>query len=361
MKDIQTASTPQVGNDFNPLSGKVNEKSYAGGGAGTAPVVDIAEPVFVPPNLNTQEPPKREEPGSKKTAGSSSAQSAQPSGFNQELNELNDSEKMKAAQQAAQFGMTLYKGAHTWANANLVQISDRRINKLMQEGEIDLDVPVPYSQHGMVRLGEFIQEFNVQSGEVLVVEKEFEDAVMPPLTRVLAKHGAGMTDENYLMFMFGQDIITKAIKVAQLRGTVKDIISFAKEQTATNRLRPMAPVVPMQAVVDQPVEVGVTASAGGAPVHHEPTTLQERALASVRVNAAGDGVILPDVKGSAEQTKAMVELLEKDSKDLLKKRKVRQTLANGGAPRPRRRKAGVPQPGAKKGVGRPTGSKNKPK
>lgn len=357
MKDNQTTPNPtEPISDFNPLGGKVNEKSYAGGGAGTAPVIDIAEPTFAAPNFNNQEPPKREEPNAKKSNGGSQ-QASSSSGFNQELNELNDSEKMKAAQQAAQFGMTLYKGLHTWANANLVQISDRKINKLIQEGEVDLDVAVPYSQHGMVRMGEFIQEFNVQAGEVLVVEKEFEDSVIPPLTRVLAKHGAGMTDENYLLFMFGQDIITKGIKVAQLRGTVKDIILFAKEQTASGRLRPVAPVVPMNAVVEQPVEVGVTASAATspAPVVNMPTTLQEQALASVRVNGAGDsGVILPNVKGSAEQTKAMVDLMEKDVKDNLKRNTIRKKLANGGAPKPRRKKStGVPTPGVKRSVGRP--------
>lgn len=353
-KTITPPVTPPA-NDFNPLAGKVNEKSYAGGGAKTTSVADIGEPTFIPPNLNNTEPPKKED-ATKKATGNTSQ--AQPSGFNQELNELSDPEKKKAAEQAAQFAMTLYKGAHTWANANLVQISDRRINKLLQSGEIDLDVAVPYSHMGMVRLGEFITEYNVQSGEVLVVEKEFEENVMPPLTRVLAKHGAGMTDENYLMFMFGQDIIKKGIQVGQLRGTVKDIIAFAKEQTASAKVRPLAPVVPMQAVVEHPVESGVQASAG---VAERPMTLQEKALSSVRVDGAGaSGVILPDTHGSQEKVDTMIALMEKDVKENLKRVNIRKKLT-GGVPKARRVKKGVPQSGKKRLPGRPEGSKNKPK
>jgi hypothetical protein len=350
-----TNTNNSVSHSFDPLGEKVNEKSYAGGGAGQAPVQDIAEPVFAPPKLDMNTAPSKEElSGSKKSGNNnSSTSSAASQPFNQEMNELSDPEKKKAAEQAALFAMSMYKGAHIWANANLVQISEKKINKLQMEGEIDLNIPVPYSHHGMVRLGEFITEYNGQAGEILVVEKEFEEAVMPPLTRVLAKRGAGMSDEQFLLFMLGQDVIKKGIMISQMKGQVKDILSFAREQTAAARMRPVvnAPVVAMHAVKEEPLVQ--------EPVVRQPqgTTLQEQALNKVRVDGAGsEGTILPDLHGSPERVNSMQALMEKDASEQLKKHKTRQALQNGGIPKPRKKKPSVPV--APKKRGRKAGTTN---
>jgi hypothetical protein len=324
-------------NSFNPLDEKINEKIYAGGGAaGRVPSEDIAEPQFMPPpiDLNGDTPSASDGEKPKKESGKKTSEP-----FNQELNELSDPEKKKAAEQAAQFAMSLYKGLHLWGNS-MIRISDRKINKLQSAGDIDLNVGVPYGNLGFVRLGEFISEYNSQAGEVLQVSQEFEENVLPPLTRVLAKKGMGMTDENYLAFMFGQDMISKGMTVMSMRRTTKDILAFAKEQTTAGRTvqatmaMPSAPVQQEQAPVVHMTE---------SPVANEPTTLQDRALANVQASAAGEGgVILPNI-GSNGKIKQINELYEQDLKVKQKEENIRKKLGKSNqVPKPRRKRTAVP-------------------
>ncbi len=72
----------------------------------------------------------------------------------------------------------------------------------------------------------------------------------PPLARVLAKKGYGLTDEQTLLFMFGQDIIFKGMKFTQMKQQTNEILKFARQQTEAGRSRPQQPVtqpMPQQA------------------------------------------------------------------------------------------------------------------
>jgi hypothetical protein len=356
MEAITPGTTPAP---FNPLNEKVNEKTYAGGGVnGMAGNEDIPEPTFNPPPLDLDGSTPSANDGDK-TKKEATKKASEP--FNQEMNELSDPDKKKAAEQAAQFGMTMYKGLHTWGNS-MIRISDRKINKLQASGDIDLRVGVPYGQHGYVQLGEFINEYNSQAGEVLQVTPEFEEAVMPPLTRVLAKRGAGMTDENFLMFMFGQDMLQKGLTVVNMRRTTKDILDFAKEQTAAGRMFKPNMNMPTQPVPDQPVQQPVSHEAPvvamtTSPEVHEGTTLQEQALSRVRVDGGNGGTILPEV-GSQSKLATMNEVYERELKEKQKSEKLRKGLGKSNVPKPRRKKSNA-VPGAKKETrGRKPGSKN---
>jgi hypothetical protein len=344
---------------FNPLNDKVNEKTYAGGGtAGVAGNMDIPEPIFNPPPLDLEGSTPSASDGDK-TKKDATKKVQEP--FNQEMNELSDPEKKKAAEQAATFAMTMYKGLHTWGNS-MIRISDKKINKLQSSGEIDLRVGVPYGQHGFVQLGEFINEYNTQAGEVLQVAPEWEEAVMPALTRVLAKRGAGMTDENFLMFMVGQDVLSKSMTVVNMRRTTNDILAFAKEQTSNGRMyRPQATMAMPQQPVQEAAPVSHEApivQMTESPVVHEGTTLQEQALNRVRVDGGNGGNILPEV-GKQSKLDTMNQVYERELKEKQKSEKLRKGLGKSNqVPKPRRkRNNGVP--GAKKETrGRKPGQKN---
>jgi hypothetical protein len=55
------------------------------------------------------------------------------------------------------------------------------------------------------------------------------------LTRVLEKRGAGLTDEQYLGYLVGKDLVVKLVIVAQLRTTMNDMINVIKEYTEATR------------------------------------------------------------------------------------------------------------------------------
>lgn len=242
----ETSTTPPK--KFNPLEKAIDVKNYTVSQNTGQPNGILPEPTFQPPNLSNNMPTPD---GDKKSGGGSSDNGNNNSGgsgngastpasqkpFNPQLSNVPDAEKQQSAAQMAAYIMNLYKMAHGFGNSQLV-ISEDKINKMVMKGELDVMTPIPYDYGKFVPLGEFIQEYNNQSGETLVVTQEFEDAVMPALTRVLAKRGHGMTDEQFLLFMLSQDIGVKTFKFIQMKRQTRDILAFAREQSATRRVTP---------------------------------------------------------------------------------------------------------------------------
>jgi hypothetical protein len=123
-----------------------------------------------------------------------------------------------------------YEQLHVFANQAL-QISPRKLRKMVSEGEIDLSVEVPYEYGRTITAGEFVEEFNTQNKDTLTVSKDFKKNVTPVLTRVLQKRGAGFTDEQYLGYMVAKDLLLKGVIVAQVRGTMNEMLNVIKDYT----------------------------------------------------------------------------------------------------------------------------------
>ena len=87
---------------------------------------------------------------------------------------------------------------------------------------------IPVSPTSTISVREFIDEYNNQVTEVLVVDEEFVEKVRPVMIRVFAKRGYGMTDEQYLIFAFGKDILQKG---AQLYTFKKSLTQSLKMMT----------------------------------------------------------------------------------------------------------------------------------
>jgi hypothetical protein len=150
------------------------------------------------------------------------------------MNDVNDGDKKLGAQHMAKLLVDGYEQLHVFGNKAL-QVPERKIRKLEQEGLIDLSIPIPYEYGKTITAGEFLQDFNEQNKDALTVSKEFKKEVTPVLTRVLEKRGAGLTDEQYLGFLVGKDLIVKLVIVAQLRSTMNDMINVIKDYTEATR------------------------------------------------------------------------------------------------------------------------------
>ena len=124
-----------------------------------------------------------------------------------------------------------YEGLNSAANA-MCKFPAGKLRKLEASGEIDLSVEIPYDYGKTIPAGEFIKEFNDQNKDTLSVSKEFKKEVLPPLTRVLEKKGAGITDEQMVAYLFVKDIGVKAVLVGQMRSTMTDMINVIVEYTA---------------------------------------------------------------------------------------------------------------------------------
>jgi hypothetical protein len=123
-----------------------------------------------------------------------------------------------------------YEQLHVFGN-KMLQISERKVRKMVSDGEIDVNVQIPYEYGKTISVSDFIQDFNEQNKDTLTVSKEFKKEVTPVLTRVLQKRGAGVTDEQYLGYLFGKDILVKGVIVSQIRGTMNDMFDVMKEYT----------------------------------------------------------------------------------------------------------------------------------
>jgi len=229
----EQVSAPAQPRSYNPFIDSVNEKPYTQMNVGVNPTQmsgSIPEPQYQPNMIRGNENPY----GMLNDDFGSSMGQSQRGGdtVNPSMNSLPDADKKLGAEHMAKLIIDGYEQLHTFANKGL-QVPERKIRKLVAEGEIDLSVEIPYDYGKTITAGEFFQEFNEQNKDTLTVTKEFKKEVTPVLTRVLQKRGAGVTDEQYLIYLFGKDILVKGVIFSQIRGTMNDMINVMKEYTTT--------------------------------------------------------------------------------------------------------------------------------
>ena len=233
--------TPEVSGssaDYNPLGESVKERSY------TKPNIDganlgaeIEEPTFVPPSFEDLEEPTGFE-----------SQEEQPFA-NPALNDLDDKDKRYATEQMVDVVLDGYEKITGLAN-NLVQIKEKKVQEMIAKGEIDPRTRIPIDTSGnSVSISEFVQDYNEQTAEAIQTSPDFKKKVRPAMVRVFEKRGIGMTDEQFLMYMFGTDIVQKGAVVVSLRNNVSGIMNMMKElsqQRMATQAPPPPPAAPKQ-------------------------------------------------------------------------------------------------------------------
>jgi hypothetical protein len=236
----QQQASQQV-RSYNPFIDVVNEKSYTqmNVNVGANQVgSSIPEPVFSANTISSNENPYNM---LNDDFGASMGAAQKPNApINPSMNNIPDADSKLGADHMAKLIVDGYEQLHLFANKGL-QIPERKLRKLESEGEIDLSVEIPYDYGKTITAGEFIKEFNEQNKDTLTVSKEFKKEVTPVLSRVLAKRGAGVTDEQYLMYLFGKDILVKGVIFSQIKGTANDMISVIKDYTVALRENGVAP------------------------------------------------------------------------------------------------------------------------
>ena len=88
---------------------------------------------------------------------------------------------------------------------------------------------VPLADGSVINVGTFFNNNNEQVIEALEFDPKFKEDVRPYMIRVFAKKGWGFSDEQYLMYMFGQDILLKSTMIFQLKSTMTASIKMFAE------------------------------------------------------------------------------------------------------------------------------------
>ena len=263
-EEVKPKPTPS---NYNPFLEQVTERPYSTVNVGVTQEQlkgAIPEPVYSPFSVDSNENPYNMLGGDGQPSGGGQKKESAP--FNPMMNDVSDGDKKMGAQHMAKLLVEGYEQLHVFGNKAL-QVTEKKIRKMEKEGLIDLSIPIPYEYGKTITAGEFLQDFNEQNKDALTVSKEFKKEVTPVLTRVLEKRGAGLTDEQYLGFLVGKDLIVKLVIVAQLRSTMNDMINVIKDYTEATRAGNGVPPQP-KAPNPQPTAPQPTAP---QPQYQEPS------------------------------------------------------------------------------------------
>ena len=207
---VEAPKSP-LGQSYNPFAESVEEKAYRSVKVEESPMIqDIAEPVFEKPtfqDLVKDNQDKVEEDG----IGGSDDPFAQD-----DISELPDRQKEDAAKGLVEQTLNMYalgcKGL-----GSLAKIKENKVDKLAQDGAIDMNLRIPIDAYTSVSIPQVVQGFNSEIDDTFQVDDDFKDSVRPAMTRVFVKRGWGMTDEQQLLLAFGMDLAQKGAIVMKLR------------------------------------------------------------------------------------------------------------------------------------------------
>ena len=238
IEDAIVEETISQGNnttDYNPLGESVKERSYTKPNIDGANLgADIDEPVFAPPSFEDMQEPTGFE-----------AAEEQPFA-NPAMNDLDDKDKKYATEQMVDTVLDGYEKITGLAN-NLVQIKDRKIQEMVSKGEIDPRTRIPIDASGnSITISEFVQDYNEQTAEAIQTTPEFKKKVRPAMVRVFEKRGIGMTDEQFLMYMFGTDMVQKGAVVFSLRNNMQNMMKEMSQQKMSTQAPPPPTPTPVQ-------------------------------------------------------------------------------------------------------------------
>jgi len=213
--------------DYNPFAESVVERDYSTPQVASGLVEDINEPQFIPPSYEDIVNGSSESEGEPEDTGSPFDNP------NPAFNELENKDKKIACESMVDTCLDAYEQLHTYAQF-VVKVDEEDLLERHQAGKIDLQEIIPVSANGdTMTISEFMQQYNQQGQEALAYDKEFGYKVRPAMVRVFMKKGWGMSDEQYLMYMFGKDLAVKGGIMFQLKKT----ISNALEELEKNHKR----------------------------------------------------------------------------------------------------------------------------
>ena len=215
-------STPQasVPKAFNPLALAPKERSY-NKTQSSGPMEDIPEPDYGEGLLNpeqgeaTGEQPQPQ--GTPSSASQGPSPQPQPAPANDAFNELDAKEKRIATAQMVDTALDAYAFLHTIA-AKYVTVDEQKIQEKIIKGELDPTITFPIDEQGNESNAvDFFQQMNAQTEQALSYDPTFGEKVRPAMIRVFEKKGWGISDEQYLLVMFGKDLAFKTSIVIGLK------------------------------------------------------------------------------------------------------------------------------------------------
>ena len=217
----------QPNTDYNPLGSNVDEKNYMKKPEIAGAPEEVSEPMFNMETVNPIETQKKVE--------ASTTQTLPP---NPALNELDQAGKRLAAEQLVDLVLKGYSrllDLGKW----FVRVDKEQIMEMQIDGKNDPNFTLPMDETGKVQitLEEYVTTYNKQSSEALTVSLDFLNKVREPMIRLCIKKGWGVTDEEYLIYLWGEELAVKGSMVVGFKRSMNKTLNLWTKlyYTHTNR------------------------------------------------------------------------------------------------------------------------------
>ena len=216
-------------NNYNPFAQSVVEREYSTPKVASGVTEEIEEPTFVPPSY---EDIVAEREGVEIQEDLSENPFDNP---NPALNDLDSKDKKIACESLVDTCLDAYEQLHKYAQY-VVKVDEDDLMQRQAKGKIDLNEVIPVTENGdTMTVAEFVGQYNQQSSEALKYDKEFGFKVRPAMVRVFMTKGWGMSDEQYLMYMFGKDIAVKVGIMYSLKKTINSTLDTLEKAHKRNQ------------------------------------------------------------------------------------------------------------------------------
>ena len=224
-QSIDKTDSDSVGSSYNPFSENVVDRKYAIPPIANNITDEIDEPSFKPPSYDDI---MAERTNSESETITENNPFLNP---NPAVNEMDSQDQKIACEMLVDTCLEGYEQLHQLAQWS-AKVSEEDLMEKQMQGKIDLHTQkIPISEDGEeVTLGEFLNTYNEQCTEALSYDKSFGEKVRPAMLRVFMKNGWGMSDGQYLGFMFGKDIITKTTIVYSLKKSLNMTMTMIEKQ-----------------------------------------------------------------------------------------------------------------------------------
>jgi len=216
--------------DFNPFNESVVERDYATPKPASGLIDELEEPSFMPPTYEDIIQDRQEQ----EATGINEGFDNPFDNPNPAMNDLDNKDKKIACESLVDTFLDAYEQAHRYAQY-VVKVDEETLMQKQSQGKLDLSMQIPVTETGdTMSVAEFVAQYNEQSANALQYDKDFGYKVRPAMIRVFMKRGWGMTDEQFLLYMFGKDIAIKVGIMFQLKKTINGTLETLEKMHKRN-------------------------------------------------------------------------------------------------------------------------------
>lgn len=118
-------------------------------------------------------------------------------------------------------------------------VNIERLQEEQLDGKIDLGLQIPVDPNDpnglAVPLQVFLENYNLECKKTITLDPDFVAKVRPVMIRVCEKNGWGLSDEQYLIYLFGRDLTEKVALIIGMKRAINTSLRMIKKSYAISK------------------------------------------------------------------------------------------------------------------------------